>query len=29
MMSTNYFIEIEKFAENHFIKNFSKKYKKA
>ncbi len=28
-MSTNYSVEIESFAERHFIKNFKKKYKNA
>jgi len=26
-MSTNYNVKIERFAENHYIKNFKKKYK--
>ncbi len=28
-MSTSYRVEIESFAENHFIRSFSRKYKKA
>ncbi len=27
-MQTNFFVHIEKFAENHYIKSFEKKYKK-
>lgn len=27
-MQTNFFVQIEKFAENHYIKSFEKKYKK-